>query len=1294
MNQRNSQREDQRWAQEPIDKALRQPLLLPLFLLLFWALALAPASRVEGEAVSEPRGDAVSAEGAPPLLDVFDHPAYAFPDITPVDLAFLDRDRVLISDGEQIRSVEVGRAGHRAWGGDAAGVDWAPTRLEVDFERARVFVLNAARESISILDALGQDIATIEPDLDIPSEGFARVEDIALAPSGALTILERRQVVGQASELRVHRYDAEGRLIEVWTKPALRLKVGLNEMAPRGSAGRIAYSADGNLLVWLRDGTGSCRDWRDGWLRFSPQGEALGPWQPEIPGEILQEFSAPPPCESAFQIPSAWRVVRSPSNTLHLWLEDALVRYSSELALDGWTAMPGSPWRPAHPYAGQAPRMRRVLDAGLYAARPGGGFAVASDAHTQLSPEHDLREHARWKRLSTSSLRSHFLQVMDARGERQHSHGLGIQRAAAPSVEDALALDRIDVDGRGNVVLLSSLLGMTQVLPAGTNEVSRANPSLPVAMDVALTEDGGGVVRGLDLETSVLEYSGPSGEGLWRRGCECGASRGIVVSGETVLVSDRYGLSLQRYALEDGSALPSIRSTVAHGLWPAALAGVPRATGPNAGQAQESSLIALLDLRGRMVERWAVPERGRQAEEPSDVALDAWRIGPYGVPVELAVAPDGRTAVIVEEGEVQMYSPNGGLLRRWWPQAEGLSSAPVDLAFGPDDRLYVLDGTTNDGTQSRRRPRVLVYDLGSGPGATAMPSPSPAETETLPSPTPGPGACRVEGEIQASPLSVRAGDPVRILQRLRADCPPEAHAPVDVLLVFANGGRGAQTQWLPAMREAATMMVETLDWSKTELGVIAHSELVGTCVLKQLIDGDRDRALRTIDAVSGTCTLSNINRLVLDEMQDGGRSEAQPSVVILAAGNPNDPEGLEDDLYAGSYETAARLASRGIELHLLEIDGRENSVARHFASRPEFYRLAPDAEQLIALAQDLGRRLRSYALLDLVLESDLHPDLDFVQGSGDPPIGARGSRLVYGLDIAPASGITLTYELIPRVGGSYPPHALSVARYIDGDGARRRMVFEQPILDVDGPSPTPAMPSPTPTSTPSPTRAPSTLFLPLLLKESCDPKKRAVDLVFVIDVSSSMTEPTEAGRSKLAAASEAAGILLQALATGDDNQAALVVFDAGASVEMALSADFPSLRAALAAIASGSGSCVACGLEAAARVLGLSIEGSPTPEPEAPEASSRSRALVLLTDGRSSERPMRDALALAEAIRAQDTTIFSIGLGEDAELDALRAIAGNDETFFHAPDGEDLKQIYQGIERAIPCPIEHYWGRR
>ena len=92
--------------------------------------------------------------------------------------------------------------------------------------------------------------------------------------------------------------------------------------------------------------------------------------------------------------------------------------------------------------------------------------------------------------------------------------------------------------------------------------------------------------------------------------------------------------------------------------------------------------------------------------------------------------------------------------------------------------------------------------------------------------------------------------------------------------------------------------------------------------------------------------------------------------------------------------------------------------------------------------------------------------------------------------------------------------------------------------------------------------------------------------------------------------------------------------------------------------------------------------------------SGDAAAMVLLTDGKAN--PVGPEVAVERARLAKDDgiTIFTIGLGEYLDLDALSAIASKPSYFYRAPDAEDLAAIYAAIAIEIPCPVEEFWGRR
>ena len=239
---------------------------------------------------------------------------------------------------------------------------------------------------------------------------------------------------------------------------------------------------------------------------------------------------------------------------------------------------------------------------------------------------------------------------------------------------------------------------------------------------------------------------------------------------------------------------------------------------------------------------------------------------------------------------------------------------------------------------------------------------------------------------------------------------------------------------------------------------------------------------------------------------------------------------------------------------------------------------------------------------------------------------------------------------------------------------------------VTTPTPTETQPPPTdtPSPTPSPTstRVPGPIYLPLMLKEHCDPKRMHADVALVIDASLTMTEHTRAGRTKIEAAKEAAGLFMDAMAFPDD-QVAIVSFNADAYVLHSLSGDGDSARAALDAIENQEFTRIDLGIERAREQL------------TGPSHDVHNvRAIILLTDGRSNPVPVSQALDAAEAARREGITLYTVGLGDECETEALREMASRPECFHYAPDGEDLSAIYAELAAWIPCSPDQFWGRR
>jgi len=236
-------------------------------------------------------------------------------------------------------------------------------------------------------------------------------------------------------------------------------------------------------------------------------------------------------------------------------------------------------------------------------------------------------------------------------------------------------------------------------------------------------------------------------------------------------------------------------------------------------------------------------------------------------------------------------------------------------------------------------------------------------------------------------------------------------------------------------------------------------------------------------------------------------------------------------------------------------------------------------------------------------------------------------------------------------------------------------------------SATPSATAPaTATPTPSATRAPAPTYLPLALVERCDPARQRIDVALVLDASTSMAEPARDGRAKRDAAIDAARIFLGLLdlATAEGDQAAVVAFNATAVVLAPLTADRAALDAALDGIALAQQTRLDLAVAEGARVLSDATTRRAANQP----------VLVLLTDGRANPVPVEDAVGEANRAKDAGVSIFTIGLGDDLDFDALAAMASRPDAFLRAPDAEDLAAAFRTIARRIPCPAEAFWGGR
>ncbi|MBK7782054.1 MAG: VWA domain-containing protein [Ardenticatenia bacterium] len=234
------------------------------------------------------------------------------------------------------------------------------------------------------------------------------------------------------------------------------------------------------------------------------------------------------------------------------------------------------------------------------------------------------------------------------------------------------------------------------------------------------------------------------------------------------------------------------------------------------------------------------------------------------------------------------------------------------------------------------------------------------------------------------------------------------------------------------------------------------------------------------------------------------------------------------------------------------------------------------------------------------------------------------------------------------------------------------------------PSPTPtgtatptatASPSSTATATTTPTLKPRPLYLPLLLRERCDPEKAVADVVLVLDLSSSMEG------EKFAAAKNAAKAFLGAMDFPGD-RVAIVGFATTGQILVDLTGDAAALGRAIDGMVLESGTHIDEGL-----VLALDLLDRRRPE--------ATPMVVLMTDGIQAPEVLERPQLLAEQIRGRHFLLHVVGLGLDVDAAYLLRLAGDDPSSLHlSPRAEELAAIYVAIAGLIPCPSGAFWAGR
>ena len=373
---------------------------------------------------------------------------------------------------------------------------------------------------------------------------------------------------------------------------------------------------------------------------------------------------------------------------------------------------------------------------------------------------------------------------------------------------------------------------------------------------------------------------------------------------------------------------------------------------------------------------------------------------------------------------------------------------------------------------------------------------------------------------------------------------------------------------------------------------------------------------------------------------------------------------------------------------------------RDMASERELALEKSDLPEVIRLYDEILAPPQPIKLDHVTVRDRLMDNMRLVPGSINPiTVTVTGQLLEWQFD-NPLLPIRLSYAVEPLDSGFLPISASADAGWTDSDGLLGNAAFPQVEVEV---LPMTATPTPPPTYTPTPTNTPTAtytptptatftplptatpvprpVYLPILFRnwpevKPCVPEEQTIDVALIIDTSNSMKDPTRAGgKRKIDAAVEAAIEIVSLLKPTD--QAAVIGFNATATVAATLSGDKAALTAALQALPNtqAGGTQIDLGLVAGLAEL-LSTR----------HVAANNRSIILVTDGAQSvgqEQAVRDAAA---AIKATGIKIVSVGLGPDIDVALLTEVATAPNLFYRAPAAEDLLRIYREVARLIPCP--------
>ncbi len=615
-------------------------------------------------------------------------------------------------------------------------------------------------------------------------------------------------------------------------------------------------------------------------------------------------------------------------------------------------------------------------------------------------------------------------------------------------------------------------------------------------------------------------------------------------------------------------------------------------------------------------------------------------------PLRVALGPSGDVFVLGRGGWGFRYRADGRLVAAW-PMPDRTLDA-LDIAVDVDERVYI-----NFVDRGLGAPNLWS---GSGGFDIFHAGLWVFEPEALPaSPAPAAGACVAVPDKRAAPRRIPLGATVEITLSVEGTC-PGVYDPVQLALVVDTSRSMGMDDALTRARRAVLALLGALDPRAAEVALVSFSD--GGTLELPLSSNLTDIGARVAGlAADGDSRMGAGLDIARAELTGPRGDPARRRVIVLVSDGAfkDRPQSAAARVRAAGIELYA-LVFRNIEFDGLGIDPMLELEAMTGAT--ERVLLEPTPGDLTRLGRDMVRYQPEEGLFETIKITDEVPaNMRYVDDSAIPPAHFDPARrtLTWTLaDILATDGLRLRYHVLPLQVGVWPTNVHAEADYHDVLGAPGRLVFPIPEVEVTGPA--------------------HQIYLPITADHSCLRRPRPLDVVLVIDTSSSMSDPAPGGGSKLDAARAAAGTFVDLLDLASD-RVALVAFDAAARRAAGLTGDRAALGQALSLLATFRGTRIDLGLAEAAAVLAEGGRPDATP------------AVILLSDGLQSaaEAPNAAVLAQADRLKAAGTLVHAIGLGDEVDRELLRAVASAPDRYHESPTAADLAAIYGAISVRLGC---------